>query len=110
MFMRARTCSKPALSRWTALLFCVLFAASFLVPASYVIARAGHDHDDDGPHHECTVCLCLAAIEKLIKRVVTAAFSSLTAIFVLLALGVLYQAFTHIILFTPVALKVRLNN
>ena len=108
--MRRVNAGKTALSRWTALLFCVLFAASFLVPAGYVIARAGHDHDDDGPHHECTVCLCLAAIEKLIKRVVTAMFSSLAVIFALLALLIIHQVFVHIFIDTPVALKVRLNN
>ena len=101
----------PPRARWTALLLCVLFAAACVFSAAYVVAHAAHHHDHDGPNGECAVCLCVAAAEKIFKRLLDGAVAIFAAVvLVSLSFAVLTRIFAHVRFHTPVALRVRMNN
>jgi hypothetical protein len=90
-------------------LFC--FVLTFATGVAYILANANHLHDRTGPHSDCRTCVNINAVLTVMK--------SMT----ILALGVailksrllahpsnLFQGADKAQFFTPVTLKVRLNN
>ena len=92
-----------------ALLLCFVFLALF--SEAFVLSHADHAHDHSGMDGSCMICVHLRHVENLLRQLtmsVAAAFFGFVR--QIAAVAVLSSAAWAFGLFTPVALKTRLNH
>ena len=92
------------------LIITVILAVSIL-SGGFIIANANHEHDHDGINGTCTICTHIAAAENILKLLAmalalyAAAAVNKTGFTLPAKVGLVQSA-----VFTPVSLKVKLNN
>jgi len=97
--------------KFTTLVFCAIFIAVLFLSTAYIITHTNHEHDLDGPDNSCATCLHLAFAENYIYQPFVHIAKNIVIIFI--AFNFISRtciAFSNVIFYTPVTLKVMLNN
>jgi hypothetical protein len=98
-------------ARLIALLLCALFIAVSLLSSVFILTHANHEHDHDMPDGSCATCAHVMAAENLLKTLGTAVIAVALYLSGHHALvSTLKPIASDLDFFTPVSLKVRLNN
>ena len=63
----------------TTLMICVLFVICSLFSTIFIFTHIGHEHDNDGPHGSCAVCVCISTVENLLRSLFNAFLGSALA-------------------------------
>ena len=103
--------NKQPKKRLIVLVVLLCFIVVSILSEVFILTHADHEHDHDGAHGSCAVCAQIQSAESLLKRLGTFAISAVFLFGGLLAaIAVMRSAFCAIILLSPVALKIRMNN
>lgn len=102
--------NRPAV-RILAFIFCIAYIAFALTGTALLAAHVNHVHDHSGPDGSCAACAHMAAVGNMLKQLLPASLGA-AAVFacLLTALFFFRPAFLPICSYSPVALKVKLNN
>ena len=92
-----------------ALLVCFLVAS--ILSNVFILTQAGHTHDHSGANGSCTTCSQVQNTGNTLKQLCTAFVGAFYATAGLFALALALRApAAYADIFTPVALKIRMNN
>ncbi|MDX9873004.1 MAG: hypothetical protein RBT41_11390 [Clostridia bacterium] len=94
-----------------ALALCLAYIFVSLTGPAYILLHLDHEHDHHGPDGRCSVCVQIAAAGNILKLFSAAEIVAVVAIGTLPGLILLRRiVFSPIVFYTPVTLKVKLNN
>ena len=97
--------------RFFASIFLVCYIFVFLLSGFFILERSHHEHDHDGIAGTCVTCAQIHNAENLLKQLNMAFFGAAVFIALSYVLAMILHVFAGIsILFTPVDLKIRMNN
>ena len=97
--------------KFISLAFCTIFASASLLSAAFIITYADHEHNHDGPENSCSTCFNLESTINPPDPCFIPAAKSIAVIFATFNhLRSIRTTFPGIIFYTPVTLKVVLNN
>jgi hypothetical protein len=92
------------------LVVCVFLTVSFLLPTVFTIARAFHEHDNDGAYGSCSECSQIAAAQNLQKQYDFAFIREIALFFVIYATLIFGLIRSWIHFPTLTALKIQINS
>lgn len=102
---------KHSALRLLAIIFCAAYIIVSIFGAASLLSHLDHEHDQDGLNGSCAACAHIIAAGNILKQISTGVTSAVIAIVGLLISVFLYRSQSlQIRLFTPVTLKVKLNN
>ena len=94
-----------------ALIVLVCFIILSLFSEAFILTHDEHEHGHNGFGGSCALCVQLNNVENLLKQLVmAAAVATLGVISLLTTIAILYTVSSLLGLYTPVKLKIRLNN
>ena len=97
--------------RIIALAFLVGFLGLSILSGTFLLAHAVHEHDQNGVHGSCAVCVQLQSAENTLKQfgmAISGMLFSITGFYAVVKS--LREIFVFLSFSTPVALKIRMNN
>ncbi|GHU68128.1 hypothetical protein AGMMS49983_20330 [Clostridia bacterium] len=98
-------------TRRIALLFCILFLSVSLLSTAFILTRSAHEHDRVGQGGSCATCAHITAAEKLLNTLGIALTGiALSSAIRHLVISARKPIVSDVDFFTPISLKVRLNN
>ncbi len=101
---------KHTLKRMTASAVCIFFITASALSSAFVSVHTDHSHEHNGAEERCSTCILLATAENLFKTVFTVIINAVFAFTCLNTVFYLYNTGADIDFFTPIRLKVKLNN
>lgn len=102
---------KQSEKRLIALALLLCFIVVSMLSQAFILAHAGHTHDNNGGGGVCTTCTQIQNAENLLKQLGTAVVSAAAAFAgMFAAVAMIRSASYNITLLTPVTLKIRMNN
>jgi len=88
-----------------------LLIAGYIFSAMFILAHSNHEHDSNGDEGACNACVHVLVAEKMLKRLFAAAVSALFALTCFyISRFVWKSAGFHLQSYTPICMKVRINN
>jgi len=92
-----------------AFLFCFIVISMLL--EVFINTHTIHPHDNSVGHGGCTTCIQIQGAENLLKQMCTVAASEVSILVGLFVpIAIIWFAFSHRTLLTPITLKIRMNN
>ena len=99
------------MGRIMALALAAYFIYAALLSGAFILTHENHEHDHNGIGGNCTVCVQIHNQVNLLKQLSVAFVAISRGLIALFAiLGILCSALSLIKSYTPVTLKIRLNN
>jgi hypothetical protein len=108
---RIAAIGKRSARRIAALALLLCFAAAVLVPQTFIITHAGHEHDHGAIDGGCSVCVQMQAVGDALKRLAVAlAVVSLAVAALPIGMPLVDAVSAPFGALSPMRLKVRLND
>ncbi|ODM26318.1 hypothetical protein A7W90_08835 [Clostridium sp. Bc-iso-3] len=71
--------AKNSMVKNIALMICTCIIIASFLSAAFILTRANHEHDHEGPNGTCATCIHLASTENILKQVSIAIITSVFA-------------------------------
>ena len=103
--------NKQIKKRLIVLVFLFCFTVISMLLEVFTLTNSIHTHDNNVGHSSCSTCIKIQGAENLLKQICTVAVSEVSILAGLFApISIIWFAFSHRTLLTPITLKIRMNN
>lgn len=91
------------------LIFCVCLIAAAFLSTAFIVSHFGHEHEHNGVHDTCAVCIQIKSAENMLKQLGVSASGAVVLLAGVFAAVSIRAMSSDTVVFNPVTLKIRMN-